>query len=303
MSAFESFDEIRTYVRLVDEKSLSSAARALRVSVNAVWRRLERIEERAGAKLVERTTRALRVTPAGERLAVHARRILEELDASDRGVATPAETLRGTVRIAVPEDVANAHFIAEIGDLLSRSPQLSVEIVGRSRLIEPVAAGVDLMLWVGPLDSQSATVRKLGVVDWVLTAAPSYIARHGAPRAPEELSEHRCLLALKSKKETIFHLVDANGLKKDARVSGQFEADLPGVLLSALYAGLGIGMRPLREVEEGVERGKLVRVLPEYRLEPMEVSLIAPAGRLRVAAVRAVADVLGREVRRQAGGV
>ncbi|MFO0755875.1 MAG: LysR family transcriptional regulator [Byssovorax sp.] len=301
MSTFESLDEIRTFVCVIDHKSLSAAARALRVTVNAVWGRLSRIEARAGTKLVSRTTRALHVTPAGERLAVHARRILEELDGLEQEVASPATGLRGAVRVALASDVATPHFIAEIGEMLRNNPDLHVELSARSRLIDPVAAGVDLMLWVGPEMPQSATVRKLGTLRWALAAAPSYVARHGLPATPDELAEHACLLALKGKKEATFRLVDTAGVARTVPVQGRFEADLPSILLTALHLGLGVGLRPLHEVLLGVRTGQLVQVLPDYHLEPMEIALVSPAGRLKVPAVRAVAEALTRELRRQTG--
>jgi DNA-binding transcriptional LysR family regulator len=301
MNAFENFDELRTFVRLVDEKSLSAAARGLRVSVNAVWRRLERIEARAGVKLVDRTTRALHVTAAGERLARHARRILAELEASEHDLATPAGGLRGVVRVALAADVASPRFIADLGELLRQNPDLHVELVARSRLLPPEQAGVDVVLWVGPDMPQSATVRRLGQLHWVLAAAPGYVARRGAPRTPEEISEHECLLAIKAKKETVWRLVDSAGRAHEVPVRGHLEADLPGILSSALQAGLGIGMRPRYEVLEAEKSGQLLRVLPDYELPPMEIALVTPAGRLRVPAVRAVADALSREILRQAG--
>jgi DNA-binding transcriptional LysR family regulator len=299
---FESLDEIRTFVRVVDAMSLSAAARSLRVSVNAVWRRLERIEERAGVRLIERTTRALRVTEAGERVARRARRILTELEESERDVATTTgERLRGTVRCAVSSDVASGPFLAEIGLLLDAHPELRVELLARSRLIEPVAGGVDLIVWVGPVPTQTSTIRKLGTLDWALAAAPSYVARHGAPAQPEALIEHACLLALHGKRESTWTLIDEAGAEREIPVAARFESDAPEVLSGALHAGLGIGIRPLREVIEGARQGQLVRILPAFRLRPMEIALVTPVGRLRVAPVRAVADLLTRRLRWLAG--
>lgn len=298
---FESLDEIRTFVRVVDAKSLSAAARGLRVSVNAVWRRLERIEERAGVRLIERTTRALRVTEAGERVARRARRILEELQETERDVASGGERLRGTVRVAVSSDVASGPFLAEMGQLLQANPELRVELLGRSRLLEPVAAGVDVIVWVGPVPTQSSTIRKIGVMDWALAASPAYVALRGAPRTPEALGEHDCLLALRGAKESTWTLVDAAGIEREVRVQARFESDAPEILAGALLAGLGIGIRPLREVMDAARTGHLVHVLPGWRFQPMEIALVAPAGRLRVAHVRAVADLLTRRLRALAG--
>jgi DNA-binding transcriptional LysR family regulator len=294
---FESLDEIRTFIRVVDTKSLSSAARSLRVSVNAVWRRMERIEERAGARLIERTTRTLRVTEAGERVARRARRILEELQEAERDIASGAEQLRGTVRVAVSTDVASGPFLVELRQLLQDNPELRVELLGRSRLVEPVAGGVDIIVWVGPVPSQASTIRRLGTLDWALAAAPSYVARRGAPIAPDELTSHDCLLAVRGQKESSWTLVDSAGAERTVPVVSRFESDATEILSGALGAGLGIGIRPLREVQEAAEAGRLVHILPEFRLPPMEISLVAPAGRLRSAHVRAVADLLTRRLR------
>lgn len=294
---FESLDEIRTFVRVVDAKSLSGAARALRVSVNAVWRRLERIEERAGTRLVERTTRSLRVTEAGERVARRARRILDELSETEREVAAGASNLRGSVRVAVSADVASGPFLIEIGQLLTDHPELRVELIGRSRLVEPVAGGVDIMVWVGPISTTTSTVRRLGTMDWALAASPDYVARRGAPAGPEDLESHDCLTALKGARESTWTLLDSAGTERAARVKGRFESDSPEILSGALAAGLGIGIRPLREVLDGARRGHLVHVLPGFRFSPMEIALVTPSGRLRAPHVRAVADVLTRRLR------
>lgn len=294
---FESLDEIHTFVRVVEAKSLSAAARSLHVSVNAVWSRLERIEARAGTRLIERTTRSLRVTETGERVARRARRILDELHEAERDVSTSPGQLRGTVRVAVSSDVADGAFLAELGQLLAHNPELHVELIGRSRLVEPVAGGVDIIVWAGPVPTQSSTMRRVGVLEWALAAAPSYIALHGVPGAPEELDRHDCLLAVRGPKESSWTLLDAAGVAREVPVRSRFGSDATEILLAALHAGLGIGIRPLREVREGAAAGRLVHVLPTFRFAPMEISLVTPTGRLRSPHIRAVADLLTRRLR------
>jgi DNA-binding transcriptional LysR family regulator len=294
---FETVDEVRTFVRVVDMKSLSAAARALRVTTNAVWRRLERIEERAGVRLIERTTRSLRVTEAGERVARRARRVLEELQETERDVVSGPGRLRGSVRVAVSSDVASGPFLLELGLLLQDNPDLRVELLGRSRLLEPVAAGVDIIVWAGPVPAQTSTVRRVGRVDWALAASPAYVARRGAPVSPDELCEHDCLGAVRGVREVSWTLVDASGAEREARVSTRFESDATEILTGALAAGLGIGIRPLREVLDAARKGQLVHILPGWRYPPMEVALVTPSGRLRAPHVRAVADALTRRLR------
>lgn len=294
---FENLDEIHTFVRVLDAKSLSAAARSLHVSVNAVWSRLERIEKRAGTRLIERTTRSLRVTEAGERVARRARRILEELQAAERDVSTTPGQLRGTVRVAVSPDVADGPFLSDLRQLLQDNPELRVELIGRSRLIEPVAGGVDIIVWAGPVSTQTSTVRKLGRLDWALVAAPSYVALRGAPTTPEALVDHDCLLAIRGQKESSWTLLDDDGVEHEVPVRSRFESDATEILSAALHAGLGIGIRPLREVRAGVAAGRLVHILPALRFPPLEIALVTPTGRLRSPHVRAVADLLTLRLR------
>jgi DNA-binding transcriptional LysR family regulator len=296
LNMFESLDEVRTFVRVVELRSLSAAARGLRVSPNAVWRRLERIELRVGVRLIERTTRTLRVTEAGERVAARARRILSELEEAEREVGA-AERLRGTVRVSVSSDVAAGTFLQELRLLLEGNPELRVELLGRTRLLEPVSLGVDIVVWGGPVPAQSSTVRRIGLLPWALAASPTYVARRGLPTAPAELAAHECLLAMRGSKDFALRLLDRQGEAHVVNLVSRFESDSAQILLEALHAGLGIGVRPLREVEAAVALGQLVRILPAFQPEPMPISLVTPTGRLRSAQVRAVADLLTRRLR------
>lgn len=294
---FESLDEVRTYLRVIDHGSLSAAARAMHLSVNAVWGRLRRIEERAGVRLIERTSRSLRVTELGQRLAQRARRILAELEDSEIDVALAAQRLVGPVRVGLPTELAQALLVPDLVGVLREHPALHLEILRVGALGE-LSGDLDLLVWGGPVKSQDATIRKIGTLQWVLAAAPSYVSRHGALAAPEDLLSHQCLLALRTPRETSFTLVDEAGEEREVSVQGQLVTDNSEVLLAALHAGLGIGLRPRGEVLAEVQAGRLVHLLPGWTLRPMSVAIIAPPGRLRVPRVRVVADVITRALRR-----
>lgn len=297
---FESLDEIRTFVCVVEAGSLSAASRSLRVSVNAVWRRVERIEERAGAPLIERTTRSLRPTEAGARLLLRARAILAEMAEAERELTSPAGRLRGTVRVALSPELARDPLVADLGRLLADHAELRMEIVGRAVQAEPVAAQVDIVVWAGPVTTQSATRRRVGALQWALAATPAYVARRGAPSTPAELRAHECLLALRAAPERSWTLLDDAGEAHEVAVRGRFESDSSAFLRAALERGVGIGQVLRREVIEGVAAGRLVHILPAYRLPPLDISLVTPEGRLRLASVRAVADAITRDVQRLA---
>jgi DNA-binding transcriptional LysR family regulator len=293
----DDVDGLRAAVAVADLGSFSAAGRFLRLSTNAVSHRVARLEGQLGARLFERTTRSVRSTTAGERLLLRARRVLAELEAVEHDLA--AGTLEGAVRVGLPPDLAGAEFFRQAGALLESSPGLRLELFARSTPVDPRKEGLDLVVWGGPAERipGDLVARQVGLIGWSLCAAPPYLARHGAPDLPADLAQHRCLLARGAAPERRWVLVDQRGVEVSVPVSGNLESDHPIVLLGALRHGLGIGIRPSREVELGVAAGDWVRVLPAWGFRPIPVALVAPRGRLRVRAVRLVAQVLESALR------
>lgn len=293
----DDVDGLRAVVAVAQLGSFSAAGRSLRLSTNAVSHRVARLESRLGVRLFERTTRLVRTTAAGDRLLVRAQRVLDELEAVEHDVA--AGNLEGSVRVALPPDLAGPAFFREAGALLASSPGLRLELFGRSTPVDPRREGFDLVVWGGPPSKipGDLVARPVGSISWSLCAAAPWLARHGVPQRPEDLVNHRCLLARTPAPEREWTLVDGRGAEVSVPVTGNLESDHPRVLLEALRAGLGIGIRPSREVEAGEAAGEWVRVLPGWRFRPIPVALVAPRGRLRVPAVRLVAQVLEAALR------
>jgi DNA-binding transcriptional LysR family regulator len=297
----DDVEGLRALVAVADLGSFAAAGRALRLSTNAVSNRIARLEERLGARLFERTTRLVRSTDAGDRLLLRARRVLEELELAEREVASG--NLEGTVRVALPPDLAGPALLAAIARVMAASPALRLELLGRASPVDPRREGLDLVVWGGPRSRipPDLTARNLGTLNWSLCAAPGYVARHGTPKTPAELATHRCLLARNPDPERTWHLVNRAGREVRVPVSGNLESDHPRLLLEAMLQGLGIGIRPENEVLAAAARGEWVHVLPDWGFRPIPVSLVAPRGRLRVPSVRLVADTLEATLRQYAG--
>ncbi len=297
----DDVEGLRALVAVADLGTFSAAGRALRLSTNAVSHRVAKLEERLGARLFERTTRMVRQTPAGERLLARARRVLEELELAEREVADGH--LEGRVRVAMPPDLAGPALFAALAQLLATSPGLTLELLGRAAPVDPRREGLDLVVWGGPASRipPDLTARRLGELAWSLCASPAYVARHGLPRTPEALSQHRCLLARNPGPERTWALRGPQGREVEVPVSGNLESDHPRILLEALGQGLGIGIRPAREVQAAAARGEWLHVLPAWSFRPFPMALVAPRGRLRVPSVRLVAGVLEATLRHLAG--
>lgn len=293
-------DALETLLFVVECGSLSAAARRQRLSTNAVSQRIARLEAQLGASLFTRTTRVVRPTDAGRRVADHARRVLDDCAALAASAASESSEVHGVVRVGLAPDLMRAFDWPALRRLLHRHPGLQLEIVARAREIDLVAAGLDLAVWVGPLPPRALVVKRLGAIEWHLAAAPSYAAHRALPTTPAELSTHPCLRPLGPKPETSWELVDERGAAHVTPVSGALESDSGEVLYAALLGGMGIGIRPAKELARSVRQGALVRVLPRFTLRSMPVALLAPEHRLQLPRVRAVADLLSDVIRKLA---
>ncbi|MEQ9318611.1 MAG: LysR family transcriptional regulator [Polyangiaceae bacterium] len=293
----ESIEELRTFCRIVDEGSLSAAARSLALSVNAVSRRLAQLETRLGTRLAERTTRTLRLTDDGQRFYDRCQRILAEVEDAEQTLAPAERGLAGLVRVAVHPTAAHPAMLTELGVLREEHPRLRVHLLARNAPVDPVREGVDILVWSGEVTMQSVVARRILETSWVLACAPSYAERRGVPKRPRDLADHVCLRALRDRPERVWVLRDAKGRDVQARPGGRIDCDDTETLRRALYAGLGIGFRPPGEVKREARAGRLVPVLPRHGLRPVAVHLVTPPGRLRLRRVRAMAELLEKALR------
>jgi DNA-binding transcriptional LysR family regulator len=287
-----SLDELRAFTAVYETGGFTAASERLVLTTNAVSLRVQKLEKHLGVRLFVRTTRS--VAPTEEGRAFHARvsRVLADLDEAEEELRPMAAGLHGSVRLAVPSAIATAPLLARIRQLLEAHPQLSVQTLVVGGPVDLVAEGVDIGVIVGQLPETTFVGRLLGRVTWVLAAAPSYIDAHGRPRAPKELTAHRCLRLHSNPPQDEWTLVDGRGRELVVQVRGGYEADDSRALGDATYAGLGIGVRPAGECVRAQREGRLERVLPAYRFQPLDVYALIPKGRARVPRVAACLEAL-----------
>jgi DNA-binding transcriptional LysR family regulator len=234
------------------------------------------------------------VTPTDEARTFHARvsGVLAELEAAEEELRPRDQGLRGVVRIAMPGVLATSPFLSRLHELLDEHPELSVQTRVTNTPVNIAAEGLDLAIVVGQPPESTFVGRLLGRATWVLAAAPSYLDRHGRPRTPRDLANHRCLRLLSSPPQDEWTLEDRRGREIVVPVRGGYEADDSRTLGDATYAGVGIGVRPAGECSRAEKEGRLERVLPGYRFQPLDVHALLPKGRARLARVAACLDVL-----------
>ncbi|WP_395682428.1 LysR family transcriptional regulator [Inquilinus sp.] len=287
----DRFTTMATFVRVAQLGSLSAAARALGLTQPAVSQQVAALERRLSVRLLNRSTRRLALTEAGERYLAQARRILEAVAEAEDGLAEASDTLSGSLRVHAPAGLGQAHLAPILIGFQRRHPELTVELIADDRYAELIGEGVDVAIRLGALASPGLVARRLATLRRILVASPDYVAAHGSPENPEELARHpHVRFSWAAAGETV-PLVGPDG-PLEVRVPSRFLANNAFVLIEAIRAGIGVGGAQLPLVQVLLDQGALVRVMATYAYAPLEVHAVYPSGRFVPRRVRAFVDHL-----------
>ncbi|CAB1219181.1 LysR family transcriptional regulator [Serratia liquefaciens] len=268
----DRLDELAIFVAVVQHGSLAAAGRKLRRSAPAVTRAIASLEQRFGARLVERTTRRLAPTEAGLRLAERAHLLLTDYQAA---VLDTADTqLTGLLRITSPVQFGRKHVAPVVMAFLDRYPQMQIEMVLNDRNLDLIDEGLDVAVRIGHLQDSSRVARRLGQVSRVTVASPDYLARRGEPQEPAQLAEHDTIVGTQraSLREWRFGPQE-NGER--VRLTPRLLLNDVETQLLAVRAGKGIARLLSYQVADDLAAGTLVRLLPAFEPLPMPVQLVA----------------------------
>jgi DNA-binding transcriptional LysR family regulator len=253
-------DEIIVFIRVLESGSFRGAARALAMSTATVSAKISALEQRLGATLIQRTTRQLRATPAGERYLERCKAALAELEAAEAELAPEAEQPTGTLRMTAPAGLSRHTLPQFVANYREAVPSVKIEVIFTNREIDLVAEGIDLALRVGPLPDSSLVVRKLSGGDGGFFASTTYLERHGVPKTSEDLAGHRLIG---------FGRGTSMQMRKGGKlVDVPFDAPISSndfhMTRTMIDHDLGIGYLPSLMAEAGPYDPALVRVLPDY---------------------------------------
>jgi DNA-binding transcriptional LysR family regulator len=296
----DRFTTMATFLRVAELGSLSAAARALGLTQPAVSQQVAALERRLATRLLNRTTRRLALTEAGERYYTQARQILEALAEAEDGLAAPADALAGSLRVHAPVGLGQMHLAPILIGFHRRHPVLTVELILDDRYADLIGEGVDVAIRLGPLPSSGLVARRLATLRRVLVAAPDYIAAHGSPTTPEALADHPHIRFSWVAAGEAVPLIGPDG-PLSVRVQSHFLANNAFVLVEAICAGLGIGGAQLPLVQGLLDQGRLVRVLPDHAYAPLAVHAVTPSARFTPRKTRAFIDHLATELPRIPG--
>lgn len=287
----DRLDELAIFVAIVDEGSLAAAGRKLRRSPPAVTRALAVLEDRVGARLLERTTRRSRPTEAGKRLAEHARQVLTGYGEAVREVA--AAPIRGLLRVTAPLVFGRRHITPIVASFLDAYPGLRVELVLSDRNLNLIDDGLDVALRIGALADSSLIVRKVGEVRRVLVASPSYLAGRAPLRTPGDLARHDVIFTASRPGPLEWRFGGAAG-DQVVRLVPRLIVNEVEATLHAVRAGRGIGRALSYQVADDLASSALVRLLPEREPPPSPVQLVVQSARHLAPKVRSFVDHAAR---------
>jgi DNA-binding transcriptional LysR family regulator len=283
--------ELVAFHSVVKHSSFAKAAEELSLSPSGVSRIVTRLEERLGVRLVQRTTRSLSLTEAGAAFYARASQILADLLDAEAEVQKATAQPRGNLRITASLVFGHLYIAPLLDQILERFPELNLDLALTNRFVDIIDEGIDLAIRIGALSDSRLIARRLCNNQRVLVAAPSYVARRGEPRHPDELSEHDIVVYTGFAKAREWKLIGPEGPVSVA-VGGRIATNNLDVLVETAKKGLGITVGPTMSVNQALLSGDLVRVLDQYEFEPSSIFAVYPSARQLSTKVRAVVDFL-----------
>lgn len=295
----EKLTALKVFRAVCELGSFSGAARKLRLSNAAVSKNVRELEDELGARLLERTTRRVSMTEAGEAYWRRASAILDELQALDAATKDHGGLPRGTLRVAAPMSLGIAQVAAMVGAFLVEQPELHIELEMNDRYVDLVGEGFDVALRGGALSDSSLVARRLCALERTLCAAPAYLQRHGRPRRPEDLARHRCLVYSLAKAPTRWTL-QRKARRARLDIQGPLSVNSSLALVAAASAGAGIALLPAVTAREALAAGQLEAVLPDWSAEPQSLFAVYPRHHQVSQRVRLFVDFLAARFRQDA---
>jgi DNA-binding transcriptional LysR family regulator len=252
-----------TFARVVEDGGFTAAARTLRVPKSSVSRSVALLEEELGVRLLQRTTRKVELTEAGRVFYDRASLALAGLEDAEAAVSDLQASLRGTLRVTAPADAGAGILAPLIARFVERHPGVHVECVLTARVVDLIAEGIDFAFRASKISDSSLVARRLQARDGALYAAPSYLARRGAPERVVDLAAHDCVLFRADQGRTRWALTGPLG-EETVEVHGPISADDFAFVHQAALRGVGIALMPQFIAQPSTTRGELTRVLPEH---------------------------------------
>ncbi len=269
---------MQVFVRVVEKGSFSAAAEDFRISPTMVGKHVVHLEERLGARLLNRTTRRQSLTEVGSVYYERCKLALAEVEAADACASALQMVPRGLLRVSAPVTFGASALVAAIGDYLQHYPEVQLELALNDRVIDLVDEAFDVAIRIGNLPDSSMIARPLAPYRMIACASPGYLKKHGRPRTPEQLAGHNCMGFMYSAAQKHWQFTDRE-ITSNVQISGNFRVNNGQALRTAALHGMGIIVQPEVLLADDLAAGTLVRILPRHALPSQGMHLVYPSNR------------------------
>ncbi len=289
------FDQggLREFVAVVEHGGFTAAADALHASTSFVSRQVRRLEERLNARLLHRTTRAVRLTDMGRIYYERSREIVDRLAALESDMADLQEPPKGLVRMTAPGLYAERYVAPAVAEFTAKYPEVSIELDTQMRVVDIVAEGYDLAVRMAALADSSLIARKVAPRRLMVCASPVYLARRGRPKEPDDLRSHNCLTLPNIR----WRFAYPEGTRV-VKVSGSWTSDSARALVAAAVRGIGLVRFADYYLDEELSRGELEAVLEGYEVHDAATWIVYPERQHLPTRVRFLIDFLAERLKR-----
>lgn len=289
---------VAVFVEVAERRSFAEAARRLGRSPTAITRAIGELEARLGVRLLNRTTRAVGVTEAGERFLAGARRVLADLDEIERAAAGEGTAPRGELRVTAPILFGRLHVSPIMIEFLERFPDVSVALSLIDRPVDLVEEGLDVAVRIGALAESSAIASRVGALHRIVVASPDYLARCGTPKAPAELGAH-AIVAFSGMEAADRWVFRGQGGEASVAIRPRLVVTTAEAAVDAARAGFGVTRVLSYQAADDIARGSLRRLLQAHEGAELPVHLLYPGGRHPPPKLRAFLDFAVPRLRRR----
>jgi DNA-binding transcriptional LysR family regulator len=279
------------FIRVVESGSFSAAAEAAGVSATMAGKHVREIEQRIGARLLHRTTRSQQLTEVGRLYYERCKQVLFDVELAEGSAHELQATPGGLLRMTAPLTFGSRRLVPALTEYQQRHPEVRINLALDNRIHDMVDEGYELAIRIGPIDNEALVARPLQPYRMLLAASPGYLARHGTPQHPSDLTKHVCLELSNWRHPDRWRLWGPEGII-DVPVSGRLAINNGEALRVAAIQHAGILMQPEALVADDIAQGSLVHILPAWAPPASPMHLLYPPDRRPTAKLRSVIDFL-----------
>jgi DNA-binding transcriptional LysR family regulator len=290
----DRFATLSAFVKVAELHGFAPASRRMGLSPSAVTRLVAALEEHLGVRLLQRTTRSVTLTDEGERYLLQARRILGELEEADASMQATRAQPTGRLIVSAPMVFGRRHVAPLMAAYLSRYPAVQGELMLGDRVVSLVDEGVDIAIRIGHLADSSLKSRRVGETRRVVVASPGYLAMHGLPRNPGEISQHRCI-HFSGYGASLSWEFEQKNVKTQLAIEPAFVTNCADSAIGHAIGGGGLTMVLAYQVADPIRAGALQIVLADHEGPTLPIQMVYPSARLLSAKVRTLIDLVARE--------